>query len=513
MRHLEGKEWFLWRRHSEVRHPWNRQLNSDFLMSENKRIQETHNWMKNLHHASHGAKLDEVCYYVVPIKIRSGWLRLGHRGYTCKGLSALRNCPQNSLVAFFPSSKRIPKDYTLIKINSPIKTAILDDYTKSREGEYAIKIDAFEELESEDIYADVPIEQGFVSELIEENLNAETLLAESLQAPLVSSPFISGDIGGVSFASILGRTDFALELCKTMQLMLPPEFRSFFPPKLYRKGVNQKIGDGIDIHVAERIIAGRNYLSSVAGSKFNIMDPEIKRRAKFPGEYSIVGAMVGSQSMGRQLHNDMLHRFFESEVSIPNLDGLIDADAYIPNLTKVIDEDLWLQIASMRQKRPSIMLSDQEERGYCKKIEDDIEVVLCERMPEEYTDIVVKMKSEYCLENLKREAKSLARAEGKEYVDLSLLKHARGNFLDRFSELERNPLFQNIKYNAKRERGQARAFNVGMVLRELERATAEQIYREVDKTLFKDVEDLKGLLEWLHRNGFVVKTEEVYIWV
>lgn len=208
MDRLKGKEWFLWRRHSEARNPWDRQLNSDFLRSENERIQETHNWMQNLYHAPYGAKLEDVCYYVVPIKIRSSWLRAEHGNYICKGLSALRNCPQNALVAFFFPSGKMPKDYTLIRINSPIKTAILDNDKKFREGEYAIEIDDFNELKSEDIYVDVPVKSNIISELIEENLNAEKLLSESLQAPLVSSPFIRGGIGGISFGFHHGQNCF-----------------------------------------------------------------------------------------------------------------------------------------------------------------------------------------------------------------------------------------------------------------------------------------------------------------
>ena len=514
MEHLKSEEWYLWRRHSNKKYPWERYLNNDFLKSERKRINDVNGWMKNFQRVSYRASLEEVCYYVVPIKIKPSWLTYLEEGnYLCKGLSALRNCPVHPLIAFFPLGT-IPPDYSLIRINSSKKVALLDSHTKSTTGEYAIIIEDCEELESDYIYVDVPFESRIISKIIEENINAEKPMAESLQSPLVSSPFVFGDIGGIALASILDDSDFAHELCKTMELMLPPEYRSFSPPKSGLRGRNVDLGDGIGIHVAERIVTGRNYLSSVEGSTFKLLDEESRRRFAFQGEYSILGAMIKSYSTGKQLYKDMLHKFFEFEVSIPDLSKLIEYDAYIPNLTRAIGEDIWLQVVSMRQKTPSIGISLQEETKLREGIKEDIETVLCEKMPEQYTEILSEMQANDCIENLKREAKSLARAEGRETVDFSLLKHARNNFLDRLWGLENDVAFRNIKYDAKMERNQIRFFIVENLLRELRRATAEEIYQKTDKNFFKDIEDLKGLLKWMQGKGFVIKDpQNRYIWV
>ena len=467
--------------------------------------------MKNFQRFPFRASLEEVCYYVVPIKIKPSWLTYLEEGdYLCKGLSALRNCPIYPLVAFFPSGK-IPTDYSLIQINSSKKIALLNSYTKSTTGEYAMIVDNWEELESDYMYVDVPFESRIISKIIEENINAEKPMAESLQSPLVSSPFVFGDIGGISLASILDGSDFAHELCKTMELMLPPEYRSFSPPKSGIRGRSMGIGDGIEIHVAERIVTGRNYFSSVEGSTFKLLDEESRRRFAFQGEYSILGAMIKSYSTGKQLYKDMLHKFFAFEVSIPDLSKLIEYDAYIPNLTRAIDEDIWLQIFFMRQNTPSIDISPQEEKKLRKGIKEDIETVLCERMPEHYRAIFSEMKAEKCIENLKREAKTLARAENRKSVDFSLLKHARNNFLDRFWDLEK---FKNIKYNVKEDWDNLRFSIAENILRELRRATAEEIYQKIDKNFFKDIQDLKGLLKWMQGKGFVIKDpKNRYIWV
>ena len=121
MKYLKSEEWYLWRRHSDKIYPWERYLNTDFLKSERKRINEVAAWTKKFQRGLHNAPLEDVCYYVVPIKIKPSWLTPLEEGHTqCKGLSALRNCSIGPLVAFFPSG-RTPMDYTLIRINSSKK--------------------------------------------------------------------------------------------------------------------------------------------------------------------------------------------------------------------------------------------------------------------------------------------------------------------------------------------------------------------------------------------------------
>ena len=132
MNYLKSEEWYPWKKHSDKRYPWERNnLNSDFLKSERKRINDVDRWMKNFQCIPYHASLEEVYCYVVPVKIKPSWLTYLEAGnYLCKGLSALRNCPIYPLVAFFPSGK-IPTDYSLIRINSSKKIALLNSYTKS----------------------------------------------------------------------------------------------------------------------------------------------------------------------------------------------------------------------------------------------------------------------------------------------------------------------------------------------------------------------------------------------
>ena len=215
----------------------------------------------------------------------------------------------------------------------------------------------------------------------------------------------------------------------------------------------------------------------------------------------------------------MLHKFFEFEVSIPNLNGLIEYDVYLPDLNKAIDEDIWLQVVFQRQKIPSIVLRPQEEQKFFEDIKEDIQTVVGERLPNRYKEILADIKAEKCVENLKREAKSLARAEGRETVDLSLLRHARNNFVDRLWGLEKDVTFRNIKYNAKIEDNNIRSFIVESILKDLGKATADEIYQKIHlngnfSSFFSDIEDLYGLLKSLQGKNRVIKDPQSrYIWV
>jgi hypothetical protein len=510
MKHLKSEEWYPWRRRSDKKYPWERYLNTDFLKSERERINDVAAWTKKFQRGPYHAPLEDVCYYVLPIEIKSRWLTYLEEGHTeCKGLSALRNCSVEPLVAFFPSG-RAPRDYTPIRINSSKKIALLNSYTKSTFVQNAITIEDWDVLEIDFIYADVRTESNFVSRIIEENTNTEESMAKSIAAPLISAPFVLGGIGGISSASILDERELSHGLNIALQMMLPPEYRSFLPPKSGIKGKKIEILEGISIHLAEKILTGRNYVRSVEGPNFGIMELERSKRAAFRGEYSILGALINSQSRGIELYEELIHKFFESEICIPNLGEQVDADGVL-NLIEAIDEDSGLQIASLRQRNPAIRISVQEEENFRRLINADIDVVLTERIRDDgLRDIITEMKVDACVENLKREAQSIARSENRDCADLTALEQARRTFKDRLWMLEDDERFRNIRYNARAERGRIRVSILKNTLRELRIATAEEIYQKVNsntaaRTFFRDFEDLKQLLIWAERNYTVYR--------
>ncbi len=316
---LKDEEWFLWRKKSDAKKPWDRQyLHTDFLKSEIKRWKDVESWKKRFNSTKIGAKVEEVSFYVLPIKLGRSWLRYcSLKEYVCKGLSAIKNCPIHTMVAFFPKNRE-PSDYSLIKIEDAKKYVILDGYSKSTIGHYSLIVESWEELPTDYIYRDIPHEPKIINEILGENISMDDYMIESVKSPLCSSPYVFGDKGGISFNSLLDSSSFAKVLERTMQMMVPPEYRSFEPSESVLKGKDIRIDNRIEIHVAEKIIRGNNFLKSFGSFEYNKMEHENKERSQFLGEYSVVGGLVKSESKGKQLHKDMIHHFFDSVISILN---------------------------------------------------------------------------------------------------------------------------------------------------------------------------------------------------
>ena len=49
MKNIPNNRWYLWKRISDKKNPWDRYLNNDFLKTEWKRIKNIEIWKKNFH--------------------------------------------------------------------------------------------------------------------------------------------------------------------------------------------------------------------------------------------------------------------------------------------------------------------------------------------------------------------------------------------------------------------------------------------------------------------------------
>jgi len=522
-------EWYLWRKYAAAIYPWNRRyLNTDFLRVEKKQIEKMREWQAEFKNTSYGDRLNELVCYVLPSEIKPYWLNFqGGNDYVCKVLSALRNTPMFQMVAFFPKNK-IPQDYALIRITSSRKHAIFNTYTKSTRGLPSVIVESWELLPNNYLYLDIQPIPKLITEIFEKGLGAEKTLAEALQTPLVSAPYVFKDIGGISLSTLLDPTqhaksafEYAKELCKTMQLMLPPEYRGLLPPKSIHVGKKIIVDTGVTFHVAERFLVDKNYFSSVLGDNFKVVDMEMKKRNVFPGEYSILGSLIPSGSMGKQLLKEMIHKFFDTELCVPNMSNLLYTDIPIPRLAKLIDENLWLQIVNMRQLTPFLNISSQEIGVFREKIKKDIDVILTEKIPSKYAgEIFINMKADSCMKNLGRVAQSFARTEGKEKTDSHHLALARSVFIDRFNELAADKRLEGIVCSVEDEKKKMRGYVGEQIIRCLKNPTTEEIY-QYGKVyvpdfgwLFKDMSDLQGLLDWYYRKAYVIcGLDKRYVWV
>jgi len=177
--------------------------------------------------------LPTASFYAVPIVLTGTWkasiAEIGNYNYY--GLSTLACSPHAMIIGLFPYSSNQPNEYSLIEIRNPKREYVFNKKLNILQPVLIIKEDGWDYLRSDTIYVDVPFEKGIINKILNEELIGEKHLISSIQAPILSAPYVQGSQGGVSLASIAMETTFVKKLNKTIQMMVPPEYRTMQPPK------------------------------------------------------------------------------------------------------------------------------------------------------------------------------------------------------------------------------------------------------------------------------------------
>ncbi|MBI2147280.1 hypothetical protein HYU19_02265 [Candidatus Woesearchaeota archaeon] len=495
---FKPKEYYLWKRKTELVYPWQRQfVNQEFYKHEAKRIEELSKWHHNFLRAAENASLEETSFYVVPVELSSSWrgaiINIGDYNYI--GLSGLQNSPQVLLVAILPYTTKRPDDYRLIRIIKSKRKDIFDK--KTIKIHPAIFIEEWEYLPSDQIYLDIPYEKKVVQKVIEENLIHNSQVAQSFQAPIISAPYVDGSIGGVSLTAMSASSQFAQELIKSIQMMVPPEYRSLNPPESSRKGTTFQLEEGIKFNLAERPFFSRNMLVGVYDTKYQTLSTEIIRRSMFSGEYSIFSTLNPPSGTVTEVWKELMKNFTATEITMPeDIDTFPKADVDLTRLQGVINEDLWIQIAHTRQINPA--LNNESE---------DLLISTINRLKQDF-DVLLSGTTK---NDIEREHLVRSMLHPISYN----LKRIAQSFLDNFTAFIQHPQFERVRSAMERKKGDMRFSVVETEIINHQKSTAREIYEAVKSTdLFKDTHDLQGLLDWLHNRGFViVDQEKKYAWV
>ncbi|RLI75336.1 hypothetical protein DRP05_14955 [Archaeoglobales archaeon] len=385
---LSLDDYYLWRRElSDKKYPWQRELlNIEFYKYEVKRLKEVERWYQKVVSTrgySVGSYVDEISLYVVPVELATRWkaaiARMGD--YNCFGLAPLINTPNFSLIGLTDRNVKRPKDYKLIRILKAKKTYIIDQTTPSVEP--AIIIEEWEYLNPDHVYVGVPFERRSVEKLISDYFVSDNHIPISLQSPIISAPYVYGGVGGVSLFSMSLQSSFARTLVNTIQLMVPPEYRTIPPPKSVLKGCKFQYHPGIKYHLAERPYYVNNLLKGLFATSYKPLDKELQRRQKFVGEYSISSVITFSYHRGGEVFEIVLDRFSKTEITIPHdLEDYYMGYIDLKGLRKEIDEDLWLQVVHARQIHPS--WNDEADKAlirYARNVRESIEMFISEYFP------------------------------------------------------------------------------------------------------------------------------------
>lgn len=506
---LRINDYYLWKKyptHSEF--SWDRTyVNVEFLEYEKKRINKLEKWFKDFNRSEGGSLLEEVSFYTVPLKINSSWNIAAESQTNSRpiGLSGLFNTPIATILGLIEIEKEAPKEYTLINITKSKKSYIYND--KLKKSEPAILIEEWEELPSDSVYLDVPYEKRFIENLFTENLPLDKEISRSFQAPILSAPY-DGNLGGISLSSLSWNSKLALELMKSIQLMVPPEYRDMPSPKKLINGISF-YSNNIGYKIAERPKLGSNILSKLYSENYNKLYDCIRERKTFQGEYSLFSSIKINEGTRRQRILETFRNFTQNEITLSDIDQLLsEEDMYIRPLINSIDENLWIQVAHAHQNYPSEGKKyDKEYSEIIELLSKDYDFILADKIKQEQTRLlVVRSMLTMTGYNVKRLAQSFARANDKNEITAKFLKDSRRIIIDNFERLLSEPSIKKEIDSIKDHESNERYNVVQAALINTPNLTAIEIFREVNSTgLFKNEYDLQSLLDWMHKKGHLIR--------
>lgn len=512
------KEYYLWSKWVETRAPWQRQhLNYDFLKYEQKRIIELSNWYNKFKKAERNSYLDGASFYVKPVALNYSWKaainECGDFNYV--GLSALSSSPPLLLIGLIPRTRKQPQNHKLINVTKSKKLYIINKLLNKVE--WALLIEEWDPLKSDSIYVDVPHEERVISKLIDEKLGIGEQISLCFQSPIVSAPF-DGSIGGISLSSLSCSSTFAKELAKTIQLMVPPEYRILPPPKSVFIGHHFQYINGIEFHLTERPYFDSNVLSSIYAIQYSRVNKELTLRHGFGGEFSVFSAINPPDGNKTQMLQEFWKNFTDTEITLSEeIDKLQLADVDLTRLQKVIDEDIWIQVVNSRRYEP--VISGDIENYFTKNIEhrlwEDFDVHLPDNYKLDARDYLIRKLVSQSKGNLIRIAQSFARAEKKDQLERDHLKNARNLILDNFTDLINRSDVGKIKLKLGKRIENPRYSVVQTELINNPSLITTEIFDSVKSTnLFRDIYDLQGFLDWLDEKGYVsLDSNKRYRWV
>lgn len=465
-------------------------------------MNDTSQWYTKFLKAKQKQPLEEVVYYVLPIKLTPVWkVAIAEKTEKCRFsyymLSGLRNTSQMPVMMLIDADAKQPIEYSLIHITRSFKDFLV---SKDNEAEYVLIVESYEQLDPQYLYVDVPFEKRVLQRFIKENMIDYEDIASSFQSVLSSSPYVINDKGGISLASFSYNTPFSKELILTMQTMQPPEFSLLQLPKKVVNGISAFHRDGIKFHLAERHISGSNFFQGFSVDRYHYLSQELIRRAQFPGEYSIF-CSITPLGEGTEFLHDILTKFVRTEITHPfNFDESKEYwDVDLQKTQRMIDEDLWLQVVSQRQLTPTVHANFFENTTFINKMKMEWQIILERMNLKKGYEQQVSVLAKSSLVNTMRICQSIARDLGENKITEEIFNkgwHFSMSQADKLVNIEHvQRHMQALPQHYETNKFKAVRAELGSTALDL-----EELYRRVSH-LFVDKVELQSLLDKLRRDG------------
>ena len=496
--------------------PWDRQnVATDFLKHERRRLLEIAAWRNGFDASPSGSAQKEVELYVVPLEagpaLRAAVESMGD--CALRGLSALRSSASGLLLGLFPRSDNVPRDYSFVRIRGSRRIVIAD----SRLGllENVLLVEDWKYNGPESAYLGLDYEKGILSKILNENFHGDRQLSLSLQAPVFSAPYVQGGLGGVSFSSFTRKAELLDELDRTLQLLVPPEFRIRRPPAVLYNGTSFEYSDGLVFRIAERPAMTRHALSTVNTEDYSRVRDQWRKRAQFPGEYSVMAMIRASDERTPSVVKGLLLDFNRTEVTFPRD---LENEMFLEDIARIrrsITEDVWLQNAAVRGLKPGFGPTQDALFGkYTELLWQDFDSRLSDHFTAEL-DRAILVRRLLPVDNFRRLAQSVGRMGETEALAEEHFKKARGLILDNLAGFLNSPEVINQSHRLMKRQADLRFTSVETVLADKQYRAAGDIYGALSADgIFRDLADLVGLLEWMRGKGIVIRDGlDRYRWV
>jgi len=510
-------EYYSWRKIHKVS-SWGRAFQPEFLRHEVAQIKKSKEWYFTFLKKPINCQLDEALFYTVPVEIDSSWrAAISTKGnYNYVGLSCIKNCPEIVLIALFPFEIKQPSEYQLINLVKSKKIVI--ENQKRDIMEYALIVEDWYPVNSDKVYHDIKVEPNVVQKLLKQNLSIYGSNALSFQSPLMSSPYVKGSVGGISLSSFSSKSSFAQELLRTLQLMVPPEYRSILPPQSAIEGGDYEHLPGLKFHFSECLIPTKDHFTSQYENSYSGIYQELENRKKYPGEYSIFSTIGNPEGNTRENFKELMINFTETEVTLPeSLDSIKSSDVDLTRLKQDLNEDTWIQIAQLHQINPTLDFeNDQNFRKSVDRLKIDFDALLSDSIREDSEkEAVIRNMISPLQGNLKRLSQSLSRSCAETHLEQEHFDSARGLIVDNFSGFISSPEFKRMNANLKRANKNACFSAVETeILMNKAGGTTFEIYNSINQKLFRDIYELQDLLDWMRMRGYIIlDINKKYHWV
>ena len=310
-------------------------------------------------------------------------------------------------------------------------------------------------------------------------------------------------------------TSFGAELARTIQLMVPPEYRIIQPSDSLMKGYKFPLLPGMKFHLSERVPLQQSYrLNSLCTSSRNEIMRAVDKRTNFLGEYSIFSTLNTLYGSASEKYSRLLTDFSMNDLTLAhNIDEMFKVyDTDLQVLKGKIDEDLYLQVANTHQFNP--VVRDKELQRTIDRYRQDLEVLInipgrrgLERDFAEFTALSASG-------SLKRVAQSISRSKELRNVGEKELNEARKVFVDNWTEITHHPDFAVVMRNVEKDGSPIDRYQIVRLCLLKSPATSKELYEQLkDKYYFSDIQDLEGLMSWLVNKNQVIRSGDRYIWV